>query len=155
MTQIPTIWLWVSGLFFFFGTIAYIAIVVVAVRALKAVQDLQPTVKKLADQVEAIGQKVDRLADSARTTVDDVGERARSVAKNLETVLSLSVRRFESISQLVMTAGALLKLYQQVSAAKKAKPNRGSSRALDKPVEKQETSDLRRGVEQPGSSSGS
>lgn len=139
MTEIPTIWLWVSGLFFLFGTIAYLVIVAVAVKALKAVQDLQPTVKRLADRVESIGQKVDGLAESARTTVDDVGGRARLVAQNLESVVSLSVRRLGSLSQLLMTAGALLKLYQQVSAAKKSRSKPASSKALDKAVKNQET----------------
>ncbi|MFQ3586577.1 MAG: hypothetical protein SNJ74_02005 [Fimbriimonadaceae bacterium] len=139
MTEIPTIWLWVSGLFFLFGTIAYGVAIVVAVRALKAVQELQPTVKRLTDRVESIGQKVDTLADSARTTVDDVGGRARLVAKNLEGVVSLSARRFESISQVVMMAGALLKLYQQVSAAKRSQSKPAASKTLDKAGKKRET----------------
>src|SRR5579862_225159 len=87
MTEIPTWWLVVSALFFFFGFIAMVATIGLLIKLYKVVSEIQPQIKATAERVEQVSKKVDEVADAVKKTVEDVGGRARGIVGTIEGVV--------------------------------------------------------------------
>ena len=94
MTEIPTAWLWVTGIFAGMSIIVMIFQAVLIAALVNLIKDLQPKlatisgkvhgiadkVEGIADQVEGIADSAKGIADTAKGTVESIGGKARSVA---------------------------------------------------------------------------
>lgn len=94
MTEIPMWWLVVSAAFFVLGALAMCAVIVLLLKLVKVVTDIQPRIKATAEKVEQVSQKVDDVADTVkemsvtiRGTVDDVSTRAKGIVGKVEAVV--------------------------------------------------------------------
>jgi tetrahydromethanopterin S-methyltransferase subunit G len=87
MMEIPTWWLVVSALFFFFGFIAMVVTIGLLAKLYKVIAEIQPQIKATAERVEQVSKKVDEVAESVKQTVDDVGGRARGIVGTIEGVV--------------------------------------------------------------------
>ena len=75
MTEIPSWWLAVSGVFFVVNIFLFAAIFVAVLKLVKITQELAPKVNALVDRVEKVAERVEEVAESAKGTVDAVGGR--------------------------------------------------------------------------------
>ncbi|MHB8635448.1 MAG: WXG100 family type VII secretion target [Fimbriimonadaceae bacterium] len=130
MTEIPTWWLVVSALFFFFGFIAMVVAIGLLLKLYYVVSEIQPQIKATAERVEQVSKKVDEVADTVKQTVDDVGGRARGIVGTVEGVVSKLA--YAPWMSNVFTALKLLRALQDMWIAQQ-RANKGP-KALPKPA---------------------
>ena len=131
MTEIPTWWLVLSGVFFFLNTLLFIAGICVAIYAIKFMKELSPkiasleqSIQQLIAKVHAVAERVEEVAAHVRDTVSNVGGKAKHVAGSAELVASSASRQFERISPIVtgvMTAVKIIRAVQNLRAARSQK----------------------------------
>ncbi len=102
MTEIPSAWLWVTGIFAGMSIIVLIFQAVLIAALVNLIRDLQPKiatisgkVHSIADKVEGIAERVEGIADTAKGTVESIGGKARSVASDFQGVASTSAHKIE------------------------------------------------------------
>jgi sugar-specific transcriptional regulator TrmB len=149
MNDMPTIWLWISGIFFFLGILVFFILGIVLLRFSAQMNEVLESVKKTTKRLEDVTEKLETTAASAKRTVDHVGTKARNVADGIEAVAMVSAQRFQMFSTLLTATSTVFKIMQMVKSSK-AEKTKVDKRALNK-----DNKDSNRGVEQPGSSSGS
>jgi uncharacterized protein YoxC len=116
--QIPLPWLIVSGVFFVLGSVAYITMVIVMLKMMKSVQEIQPQIKGVANRVEEISKKVDDMATSAKATTDSISGKAKHVAESFEMVALSGVEKLGKASAVLIFASTALKLFKEFQAVK-------------------------------------
>jgi hypothetical protein len=149
MNDMPAPWLWVSGIFFGLGIVVLIAILAALVKLKQSVDEIVPALTKTVERLESATEKLEATVNSAKKTVDHVGTKARNVADGIEAVALISAQRFQMFSTLLTATSTVFKLMQMVKSTKADKVQ------VDKKALKRDNKDSSRGVEQPGSSSGS
>jgi len=123
--EIPSLWLWVSGLFFLLGIIFFAATSVVLFKLLKMSEDLKPRVESLTQRVETLMIKIDRVSDhvdeamvSVKHSVDGVGGKAQGIMGSVESMAKGASSKFEGITPILAGAMALYRLYMTVKAVR-------------------------------------
>lgn len=119
--NVPAVWFWVSGLFFFAGIFAFAASVVLLMKLAKAVDELKPKVDQLTERVNSIAEKVESTAASAKSTVESVGSGTRQMVGSLQGVVTGSAERLGKLSTYIVTAMTLIKLYREFSEIRAAR----------------------------------
>ena len=129
--EIPTLWLWVSGLFFLVGIVAFSATVVVLLKVLQMAEEMKPKVDSIATKVEALTVKLDSVADrvdetmiSVKHSVEGVGGKAQGIVGSVETMVTGVSSKLEGITPIIAGAMAAYKIFLTVKAARnKPKPD--------------------------------
>jgi len=121
MTEIPTWWLVLSGVFFvcngvlfIVGTIALIYLIRVLKVASPRLAAIEKSIQELVVKISAVTEKVEQVATSLRETVENVGGRAKGVAGSAELVAATASRQFEKASPIVTGVLTALKIMQAV-----------------------------------------
>ncbi len=120
--EVPQWWLIVSGVFFAFGILSFIALVVLILRLLQAVNELQPRVERISERVEAVSVKVDSLASTVKDSVETVGGGAKSITRKVQGLVAGTegkMQQITSILGIVMTGYQLFQQFQATRASKK------------------------------------
>lgn len=123
MTEIPTWWLVISGLFFLLQSILVACLIVAVIKLMGTIREITPKVVAISAKVEEIGTKVEELTDNVKTTMDSVGARAKSVAGSAEMIAHTAANTFERFSPAVvgiLSALRILKAVQEFQNARKA-----------------------------------
>ncbi len=138
MTEIPTWWLVLSGLFFFMNTLLFLAGIVVAIAMVRLLKDLNPKIaalekstQELITKVQAVAERVEEVAESVRNTVQSVGGNAKHVAGSAELVAATASRQFEKVSPIVtgvLTAMKIMRAVQDMRSARSAKKDKAKKK---------------------------
>lgn len=138
MTNIPPVWLWVSGIFFVLQSLFVIGLLVAVIKLIQAIQQITPKVQAISDKVHDIGDKVEDLTTNVKTTMETLGGRAKSVAGSVDLVAHTASRTFEKFSPAVigiLSALRILKAIKEYRAgASVAEATKGKT--LDKGTDK-------------------
>jgi hypothetical protein len=138
MSEIPTWWLVLSGVFFFLNAVLFVALAYAATQLVKFLKDVSPRVaalekstQELIVKVQGVAEKVDEVATSVKQTVENVGGRARGVVGSAEIVASVATKQFEKYSPIVTGVLTAVKVIRAVRGLKVARDER-KSRSSDK-----------------------
>jgi uncharacterized protein YoxC len=110
MNEIPSLWLWLSGAFFFFATLFMIVLIVVSLQLVKLTKELKPKIESISARVDAIGKNLEELTAHVKVTAESVGGRAQNVAHSVESIAQLASGTFERFSPYVVGAMTAMKL---------------------------------------------
>jgi methyl-accepting chemotaxis protein len=134
MTEIPTWWLVLSGVFFLMNTLLFLAAIVVAVYLIRLIKEsgpkiaaLEKSIQELLVKIQAVATRVEEVATSVRETVDNVAGKATRVAGSAEMVASSASRQFDKVSPIVTGVLTSIKIFRAIQSmrssrsAKKAK----------------------------------
>jgi len=113
--ELPSSWLWVSGLFFFFGCLLFVALIIGAVYALILMRSLAGRVTVLTQRVETVSKRVEELVVSAK----EVTGQAKGIAGTLGGIAVSSAQKLELITTILFAVGALAKLRKTLGNKKK------------------------------------
>lgn len=147
--EIPSIWLWVSGIAFFLQSAFLVTLTVGVVKAFRLIQGLREDVKPalgkieamaerietIAGKVDGIATKVDGLVSMTQGAVESVGTRAGSIVRSLDSGISQAVGNSKLIAPLM----TVLKVVQVAGAIKAAWGGLGFDKSKvrrSKPVER-------------------
>ncbi len=140
-SEIPTLWLIVSGVFFFLGIIVFAAILVVLVKLLKLAEDLKPRVDRLSGQVETLIVKVDRVADrveevatSAKGSIDDFRGTSSGIMGTIEHLAKSTATKSDMITPILSGGLAAYRIFMSIKASRANNPK--PSKALAKKGDK-------------------
>jgi len=121
--EIPSLWLWISGIFFLLGIGVLGVSVFVMLKVLKIAEEMKPKIDSVVTKVEALTVKIDALADKADTTltsvkqsVDGVGGRANGIMGALETITLTVATKIEGLAPIVAGAMAAYRLFTSVKS---------------------------------------
>ncbi len=135
--EIPTLWLWISGLFFLFGILVFGATLVVLFKILKMAEEMKPKIESLTTKVEGLTVKLDKVADrveetmtSVKESVDGVGSRTQGILGSLETVTKGVTGKLEGITPILAGAMAAYKIFLTIKAARQHSKAAPSKKAL-------------------------
>jgi uncharacterized protein YoxC len=135
--EIPMLWLWISGIFFFFGIVAFGATIAVLVKLLKMAEEMKPKVDSLTIKVDRLVTKLDKVADrvdetmiSVKQSVDGVGGKATSIVSSVESFTSRASSKFEGIAPIITGVMAAYKVFLAVKAARGQAKAKSSAKAL-------------------------
>jgi hypothetical protein len=121
MNGMPEWWIWASGIFFIVNILLISALIYLIFEVVKFLRSVQPKIVALTEKVESIGARVEEVALSVRTTSENLGGRAKSIAGSVDLVAHSASKQFERFSPLiigVMTALRLLKAVQEYRRGK-------------------------------------
>lgn len=118
MTEIPTWWLILSGLFFFMNLVLFAALAFAAVKLVGILKQLTPKIVAIEGQVSDIAKKVQELTASIKETVDNVGGKAKGVVGGAEGVVQSASRQFERYSPFVIGSLTAIRLVSALSQAR-------------------------------------
>ena len=149
MNDMPTWWLICSAAFFVLGAVVFVAILITLASLRKAVGEAVPAITRSIDRLEGATQKLESTVASAQKTVDHVGSRARGISDVIEAVALVSAQRIQSFATILTATSTVFKLFKMVKSTKAEKLT------VDNKPAKRDNKASHRGVEQPGSSSGS
>lgn len=147
MNEIPSIWLWLSGLFFFFGTVFFAVLSYVLLQMKKQMDEMRPKVDDLSHklsetitQVQEVAKRVDEVAKVVAKNTEEVSNRAKGVMGSAELIAQSASRQFEKFSPLIvgaMTAARLLNIVRDVRGGGQptATPT-GNVKSSPKPVKR-------------------
>jgi uncharacterized protein YoxC len=125
VTEIPTWWLILSGIFFALVALLFLVLCVLVGKLItvvsnlepqvssliKKVDELVPAVKGLVEKVEDLTVKVEGIADSTKVTIDSVGGNARSIARAVDGIASAASQRFQQFAPLLGTLMAGMRIF--------------------------------------------
>jgi len=135
--EIPTLWLWVSGIFFLIGILVFGATIVVLFKIVKMAEELKPKVDSLTVKVEGLIVKLDKVADnvdetmiSVKHSVEGVGGQAQGIMGSVETFTKAASSKFEGISPIISGAMAAYKIFLAVKASRAQAKAKSGVKAL-------------------------
>lgn len=114
MTEIPPIWLWVSGIYFAIQTVFVFCLIIAVINLIKSIKEITPKVEALTEKVQSIGDKVEDLTDNVKSTMEVVGVRAKSVAGSADMIAHTASRTFERFSPVVVGILSAIKIFKAV-----------------------------------------
>lgn len=130
MSEIPTWWLVVSGVFFLVALVAAGVLANLLLQLTRVLKDIEPKIVALTERVDSIGQKVesiavkvDGMASSAKTSVEIVGSKAQGIASGAEALGLLAGRKAAGASQYVVLGTMLYRLISGFIASRRHKSN--------------------------------
>jgi methyl-accepting chemotaxis protein len=128
MTEIPTWWLVLSGVFFFMNALLFLACACAAVYLISFMRELSPRIatlekslQELIAKIQAVTERVEGVAASLRDTVESVGGKAKHVAGSAEMVASSASRQFERVSPIVTGVLTTIKIIRAIQSLKQAR----------------------------------
>ena len=128
-SEIPTIWLIVSGVFFFFGILVFAATLVVLLKLLKLAEELKPRVDRLSGQVETLIVKVERVADrveevatSAKGSIDDFRGTSSGIMGTIEHLAKSTATKSDMITPILSGGLAAYRIFMAIKASHTHKP---------------------------------
>ena len=149
MNDMPTVWLWVSGLFFVLGIVVFIAILVAMISLRKALGEAIPAITRSIDRLERVTERLETTVVSAQKSVDHVGLKTRSIVDGIEAIAVVSAQRIQTFATILTATSTVFKLLNMFKSTKAEKVK------VDNKAIRRHNKSPHRGVEQPGSSSGS
>jgi uncharacterized protein YoxC len=136
MSEIPTWWLVLSGVFFFMNILFFVAMTFAMLALARMVKNIQPQISGLStkvhgliDTVENVAKRVEEVAASVRQTVEGVGGRAQGVIGSAEVVAHSASKQFEKFSPFVVGALTAMRL---VKALNEMRHGRSAAQATKK-----------------------
>ncbi|HEY0866075.1 MAG TPA: hypothetical protein VGE01_01780 [Fimbriimonas sp.] len=131
MKEIPAVWLWVSGLFFFVNLLFNIGLLIALWKLYTILNDTRPKIASLAaktdmliHKVQQVAERVEEVATTVRDRTNEVGGRARGVIGSAELVVHSASKQFERFSPFVVgavTAMRLIKALNEMRHGRSAK----------------------------------
>jgi hypothetical protein len=121
MNEVPMWWLVLSAVFFVLNSILIFALIYLIVELVKFLRGVQPKLVSLTEKVEAIGSRVEELATSVRTTSENLGGRAKSIAGSVDLVAHSASKQFERFSPLIIGVLTALRLMKAVQEYRRGK----------------------------------
>lgn len=115
---------WVAaalGIFCIFGTIGFLALIVLVSRLIQTINEIKPKVDLLTERVNSMAEKLESAADSAKNTVETVGSGTRAMVGSLQGLVVGSADRLGKFSTYIVTAMTLLRLYKEFSSLRAAR----------------------------------
>ena len=135
--EIPMLWLWISGIFFFFGIAAFSATIAVLLKLLKLAEEIKPKVDSLTVKVDGLITKLDKVADrvdetmiSVKQSVDGVGGKATSIVSSVENFTSRASGKFEGLAPIITGVMAAYKVFVTLKAAREQTKAKSNAKAL-------------------------
>ena len=135
MTEIPSVWLWVSGIYFVLQSILVLCLIMGLFRALHMMKEIAPKVEAISAKVTEIGDKVEDLTVTMKDTMEVVGGRAKSVAGSADLIAKTAANTFERFSPAVVGILSGLKILRAVMEfrdSRKAASEKGPAKGLAK-----------------------
>jgi hypothetical protein len=123
--MVSSVWLWVSGVFFVLGSVAMPAALLLVLRVLKSVNDMEPKVRRISDRLESMSEKLEGMATSAKSSVDSVGASTKALVGSVEGAVVGSAARFEKVLGVLVLGMSILKLVREFQEVRRP-------RAVDK-----------------------
>ncbi|MDR3690442.1 MAG: hypothetical protein P4L46_13760 [Fimbriimonas sp.] len=124
-SEIPSIWLIVSGLFFLLGIVVFIASLVVLMKILKLAEELKPKVESLSSKVETLMVKIDRVSDrveevavSAKSSIDDFRGSSNGIMGTVEHLAKSVATKSDMITPILTGGLAAYKVFMTIRAAR-------------------------------------
>jgi predicted PurR-regulated permease PerM len=125
VTEIPTWWLILSGIFFALVALLFLVLCMLVGKLITVVAKLEPqvsslitkvdelvpAVKGLVEKVDHLTVKVEAVADSTKLTIDKVGGNARSIASAADTIVTAAAQRFQQFAPLLGTLMAGMRIF--------------------------------------------
>jgi uncharacterized protein YoxC len=111
--NMPDWWIVSSGIFFIFGVLVLLGLLVAVVLAIKALKSVQEKVEKTIERAEAIVERLEGVSKTAQDTVDSIGGKARGIAGKFENLATKVFDKAEPVLGIAMLAMTGMKLYQQ------------------------------------------
>lgn len=137
--EIPTLWLWISGIFFFAGILVFSGTLVLLFKVMKLAEEMKPKVDSLTTKVEGLVVKLDAVADrvdetmiSVKTTIDGVGGKANSIVGSVDTFTKVTSGRLEGLAPIISGAMAAYKFFITFKAAREKAKSTPVKKALAK-----------------------
>jgi hypothetical protein len=129
MTEIPAVWLWVSGLFFLVNLLFNIGLLIALWKLYGILNDTRPKIAALAaktdillNRVQEVAKRVEEVATTIRDRTNEVGGRARGVVGSAELVVHSASKQFERFSPFVVGAVTAMRLIKALNEMRKGKP---------------------------------
>lgn len=119
MNELPMWWLIISAVFFVINIFFFIGMIFAGMTLLRMIKEMQPKVTALTERVDSIGKHVEELAISARTTVEGVGGRAKSVVTSVDSIAHMASAQFERFSPLFVGALTAIRLVKALGEVRK------------------------------------
>jgi len=107
VTEIPTAWLWVSGVCFALSALLNVGLIIGGIIAWGKIG---PLVSELQKQVKQLGDKGNQIADKAKTTVDIMHNRAESILGSAEDASGRVAQKIGAASAALTGAFVLLRV---------------------------------------------
>ena len=149
MNEMPMWWLILSAAFFVMGAVLFVAVLIALVSLRKAIGEAVPALLRSVERVEKATERLESAAIAAQKSVSHVGLKARNVADGIEAMALVSAQRIQALSTILTATSTVFKLFQMYKNSKADKIK------VDNLPAKRDNKASHRGVEQPGSSSGS
>jgi hypothetical protein len=107
--EIPSIWLWLSGIFFLVNIIFFGVLIFALMKILQLSKELKPKVDRISDRLDSISEKVDSIATDLKQTVRNVGEKTTNVASSAEIISTLGAANFGKYAPILAALGTAVK----------------------------------------------
>jgi uncharacterized protein YoxC len=137
MKEIPSWWLFLSGLFFFLNAILCVVGIVAVVYLIRLVKELGPriesleaAVRELIFKVHAVADRVEEVAASVRDTVRSVGGQATHVAGAAGLVATAATKQFDRIAPVVSVLVTAFKIFRVVQGLRNKRGGKGKGREV-------------------------
>ena len=108
-----------AAIYFIANTVLFIIVAVAAMKAAKALKDLQPRLEALTLKVEKASEDVSRLSKTVQSTVDLVGVRALGAVESAQGIASLASKGVGKYSPLIAGVLTALKIVSAVRGLRK------------------------------------
>jgi len=116
--EIPSVWLWVSGIFFLLGIFLFVGAMIALYKMMQLAQEMKPKIETLAIKVEGLTDKLDKVADrveetmtSVKLSVDGFGGSAQGILGSVETFTKVASSKLEGITPIIAGAMAAYKIF--------------------------------------------
>ena len=137
--QIPSWWLYVSGLFFLINAIFFCVLIFAMIKLLEVAKELKPKIDRISNRVDSISEKVDSIATDVQTRVKVIGDTSNKFASSAELLNSIANQGVTKYAPFIAVFGLVLKgvqLFQQSGIKIPAKKKTVPAKALEKGKDK-------------------
>ncbi|MFN7171991.1 MAG: hypothetical protein ACK4P3_04300 [Fimbriimonadaceae bacterium] len=117
----PDGWIWISGIFFVLGTLAYLVIIAMILMLVKQLKSLEVRLTAMSERIDRVGQKLEQVADTAQESTASIGTSVATIAANLAAVTSSLALPVAKFAPLMGIATMGFRLFQEFRA-NQAKP---------------------------------
>lgn len=112
MVEIPSVWLWVSGIFFFVNIIFFCILIFALIKMMQVAQELKPKIDRISDRVDSISEKVDVIAGEVQGKVHALSDTSSKLLNTAESFTSASSMLVGRFAPYIAGFGLVLKAYQ-------------------------------------------
>jgi len=112
--EIPTPWLWVSGVYFVMATAAQIAMIALIIKLIGVVRDVQPQIKSVSERVDNISKKVDDMSTTLKESVENFGSKSRTFADTAQLIAVEGGKRAGAISTALVAITTGIRIFKMI-----------------------------------------